>query len=741
MDDIQSEVEGVYKQKSFEGPDSSEETTKGEKSLAQLWTDRIESARINLAPHRDKIAQMRKYAKGDQHDDGSEMLVRANLIHAHIRRSVNQTYARNPKFSIVPTENIDSSAYKKMRLFGKTCEIVLNRFLDDAGLKRRAKSALRASKTTGIGWVKVYYQTQKEPDPIIVNKLRDTTDDLARMKYLQSESTDPKTMEIRERQMLEIQQYADSLSKEKDMVVSEGLVIDLVDSSNILLDVSTIRNFDDYQFAPFIAEAIWMSKEEAEVRWGKIPAGTKDYSMSRKEAHPNKIGADRKTVDEGRQDLIKVFEIHDRQNKLVHYLPDGASEFLQEPISPTFVGEQWFPYFPLAQNLVDGQFYPLSDVSLLMELQDEHNSARTRFKEHRDICIPHWVGKREEVTERDGNAIKDATAGEIALIDGISGQPIRNSVDVFAPPPIDPAVYDTSHTERDIEKVVGGGEVTQPKSNRSRTLGEAQMLSQDMQGQVTADTDEVEDWFSKIAKHVLELLLQTLTVEQVVSIAGPESQIETDPQTNMPTGEMSDGVVWPANELNRGEIFNLLKLQIQAGSSGKPNKEKETQLWTQYVLPKMTELINTVAQLREAKQDDLSESLIRLAQETLRRLDERFDVEEFLPRQQEQQPTPQEMAQMQQAQESQQLQIEELKADIEETKSKTVKNLAQAEKFSEEADRDNFRDGLDSFKTRTDADMRERDMAQQAQLQREQMQLQREQAEAQRQTQNAQKQP
>ena len=723
MDDIQSEVEGVFKQNSFEGQNSSVETPKAHRSLAQLWGDRLESARINLAPYRDKIAEMRQYARGEQHDDDSNALVRANLIHDHIRRCVYQTYARNPKFSIVPTENIDPAAYRKMRLFGKTCEIVLNRFLDDAGLKRRAKSALRASKTTGIGWVKIYYQTRKEADPLIVNKIRDSEDDIRRLKFLESESENPEEIHNRERQMLEIQQYVDALGKEKDMIVSEGLVIDVVDSNNILLDVSTIRNFDDYQYAPFIAEAIWMSKEEARTRWGKIPAGTKEYSLNKEERYPQKVGVDHKTVDEGRQDLIKVYEIHDRLNKLVHYLPDGASEFLQEPIAPTFVGEQWYPYFPLAQNIVDGQFYPLSDVSLLQELQDEHNSARTRFKEHRDISIPHWVGKREEVTERDGNAIKDATAGEIALIDGISGQPIRNSVDVFAPPPIDPAVYDTSHTERDIEKVVGGGEVTQPKSNRSRTLGEAQLLSQDVQAQTTADTDEVEDWFSKIAKHVLELLLQTLTIEQVTAIAGPESQIQTD-ESGMPTGEMSDGAVWPANELNRGEIFNLLKLQIQAGSSGKPNKEKETQIWTQYVLPKMTELINTVAQLREAKQDDLSEALIRLAQETLRRLDERFDVEEFLPRKQQAPPTPQEMAQMQQAQEAQQLQIEELKADIEETKSKTVKNLAQAEKFSEEADRDNFRDSLDSFKARTDADMREKEMMQQAMLQRQQQQQQ-----------------
>ena len=87
-----------------------------------------------------------------------------------------------------------------------------------------------------------------------------------------------------------------------------SLIIDLVDSSNILLDVSTIRNFDDYQFAPFIAEAIWMSKEEVKAKWGAIPSGTKEYSLNKNETSPEKVGMDRKTTDEGRQNIIKVFE-------------------------------------------------------------------------------------------------------------------------------------------------------------------------------------------------------------------------------------------------------------------------------------------------------------------------------------------------------------------------------------------------------------------------------------------------
>ena len=129
------------------------------------------------------------------------------------------------------------------------------------------------------------------------------------------------------------------------------------------------------------------------------------------------------------------------------------------------------------------------------------------------------------------------------------------------------------------------------------------------------------------------------------------------------------------------------------------------------MLPRITELIGSVSEMRERGQKDLADSLILVAQETLRRMDERFDIHEFLPREDEnEQQTPEEMQAMKQQMEAQAIQVEQLKADLEETKSKTVKNLAQAEKFAEEADRDNFRDGLDAFKARTDLNMKEKEM-------------------------------
>ena len=724
---IEQEIIGNLKQSGFKTPDNSDtkgkEPSQGIKLLAGKWQSRIELAKqsMNNGDFEESVKTDRQYARGEHEEDGSGLLVRANLIHSHIRKSVNQIYARNPKFSIRPTETVSQVGVKKMRLFGRTAEIVLNRVFDDADLKRRAKACLRSAKTVGIGWAKVYYQTDIEPNPIIRNKIIDSTNQMEQLEYLKSQSKDSEEVASKERTILELKQFRSQLEKEESIIVSEGLVIDIVDPINMVLDLASVQNFDDYLQAPFLAERIVMTVAEAKKRWGKLPMGTKEFKLKSSDTVDHK----KEQVDE-HATLVHIWEIHDRENRLIHYMADGGVDFLQPPLEPKFVSEQWYPYVPLAMNIVDGQFLPMSDVFLLRELQDEHNSARTRFAQHRDISIPHWVSRRGDVSDIDAQSLEDAAPGENVRIDGPSGQPIRNSIDVFSPPPIDPSVYTTDHTERDFERVIGGGEVTQPKSNRSRTLGEAQLLTQETQSQSAADTDEIEDWFEKVAKHTLELLLQALTPDQVSEIAGPQAEPEIDQQTGQPTGELSDGSVWP--QLNKEQIFNMLSLNIQAGSSGKPNKDKETQVWVQFLLPKLSEAIQAIAQLREGKQDDLAEAMIVVAQETLRRLDERFDVNEFLPKQKDKQPDPEKEQQMQQQMEMQQIQIEQLKAQLQETMSKAEKNMALAEKARADAE-DNILEGqMKAYKAQTDVAMKNKQLnalEEQVEMQRQANQMKR----------------
>ena len=118
-------------------------------------------------------------------------------------------------------------------------------------------------------------------------------------------------------------------------------------------------------------------------------------------------------------------------------------------------------------------------------------------------------------------------------------------------------------------------------------------------------------------------------------------------------------------------------------------------------MPKVTELITAVADLREKKQEELADSLISIAQETLRRMDERFDIEEFIPRRKPDEPTPEEVQQSEKQQQAEKLQFDQLQADIEETLSKAAKNKAEVQRIVDEVDRSDFKDNLDTYKART----------------------------------------
>jgi hypothetical protein len=82
-------------------------------------------------------------------------------------------------------------------------------------------------------------------------------------------------------------------------------------------------------------------------------------------------------------------------------------------------------------------------------------------------------------------------------------------------------------------------------------------------------------------------------------------------------------------------------------------------------------------------------------------MDERFDVDEFIPLRKDKEPDPSQIQQMQQAQEAQQLQMEQLKADIEETLSKAAKNNAEIGKIQDGIEQGKFKDGMDAYKAKT----------------------------------------
>lgn len=631
-----------------------EDTT--EKDLVAAWAKKVEAAEKSMNEFSEVVEKNRRLVWGDEGNDGES--VRVNLNHSHIKKAVNRTYARNPRFAIRPTERVDPSGMKQWRMFGLTAEIVLSFLFSQANLKRKAKAALRSAKTVRVGWLKIYWQKEIAEDANIINQIKDSEQDLLQLKHLRALADDPELSQEQDQRIREIEELLENLEGQKEFISRQNLVIDHIDSKNIIIPTDNLGGFDEYGNAPFIAEVVWKTREEAERETGqKLPAGTKVWRHKTE----NQTGGQRNQQDQERpDDLIKFIEIWDRVNGRVKQLAEGGDKFIKN-FEPKMLGDRWYPYFGVTQNPIDGQWMPLSDIELVKELHEEVNNSLTKFKDHRDIAVPHWIGDSELCQEKEVKSFIHATLGEVVLV---KGQPGRRMDEIFMPakhPVIEPSVYDVTHLERMVERVTAGGEATQPKSNRSRTLGEAQILASDVETDVTSDTDEIEDWFAEIALYVLEIALQRLDEDDVVEIAGPLAEPEVDAQ-GVPTGKLTDGVVWP--ELTPEQIYDNVYLAIQAGSSGRPGKDQSAKLWAEFLMPKVVELIQAVSELKQNGQRGEANALLFVGQETFRRLDPFFDINEFMPTEEDNQPTEQELKAQKMQEEIALLELELKKAEI-----------------------------------------------------------------------------
>src|SRR5699024_4843569 len=116
-----------------------------------------------------RMREWRKAAAGDCDD----YLVNVNLHEATLETLLPILYAQDPTVECRPEESVGQDRYGDLTPFCDTLEIVTNRELRDAGLKRHVERAIRAAKVCGFGVLKVMFQTDSEQDPVIVERIND----------------------------------------------------------------------------------------------------------------------------------------------------------------------------------------------------------------------------------------------------------------------------------------------------------------------------------------------------------------------------------------------------------------------------------------------------------------------------------------------------------------------------------------------------------------------------------------
>lgn len=587
--------------------------------LAKKWAKRYEAAKRSNQPFHKRIKHNRKLVSGldwERDVDSKEFYMhRANLIQSTITALLPNIYARNPEITVQQTHQGTD-----LKVFCKTLEKVTNRYLENAQLKARAKATVRAALTCSYGVLKVAYQQGTRP--LIKSRIQDAQDNLARVNHMLMELADETARAEQETVRAELEQTLKALHEEVEVALAEGIVIDRVLTENLLIDPSIVE-FWDYDQADWMIHLVPMKKAVAEGEFGYKLDSARSYNDGTDKKSNRLMSSVSEAKDEDTQ--VCILEIWDRQSQRVYTMAEGCDFWLREPYSPECVGERWYPFFLLPFQTVDGCFIGPSIVELTEKLQDEHNTARDRYNEHRDLIKPGYIASAE-LNEKTLKRFTDSELGEITLIDA-EGQPIQQAIMPKQHPPFDPAAYDTSQVRYDWEMVSGMQDASRSTVVRPKTATEASIMQQSLSGRISEFRDQVEDFLQQLAQYAAEILIQVLAPEQVEKITGRN---ETGNVSNDPSvfiyGITKQAYDWP--QLSRDEVFDLVQLRIRAGTTGLPDKLESQDVWAK-LLPTLQPLITQIMQIQAQGQDP--GALINLVKETINRFDERLDPENFIP--------------------------------------------------------------------------------------------------------------
>jgi hypothetical protein len=557
------------------------------KAFVREWQDKVLRAKRHWGDSHTRMREDMDFFMGKQWPHGNGDKYVANLVQRHVQQRVASLYAKNPKAVAKRRETIDFilwdenpgtlqvaqtnndislqstgmpsqesmailqdvtegfASRNKADKVAKTLEIIFHKAIEDQNLKQQMKQMVRRTCVTGVGYLKVGYHRVMDKRPEDVEKITDITEQLKALERLTADKQDDKFDEDSARAE-QLRGLLHELSEKQEMVVDEGLTFDFPQSQNIILD-TRCRQLKGFIGAEWVAQEFILTLDEVKEIYG-IDLGT---SYTRQE-HEGANGDAAKSEAA----LSRVWEIYSKVDGMKYVVADGYSEFLVEPACPEIVLKRFWPFFVLTFNEVenDKEIYPPSDVRLLTPIQREYNLARQRLREHRNANRPLYVTPTGALSEADIRKLTDRQANEVVQLQAIQpGQSVDQVLQPVKAIPIDPALYDTSFLLDDLYRVVGSQEANMGGTSSS-TATEVSVAESSRMSALGSNVDDLDEFLIEVSRASGQILLTMMNPETATKIAGR-------------------GAIWPT--LSAQEISDQLFLEIEAGSTGRPNRASE----------------------------------------------------------------------------------------------------------------------------------------------------------------------
>ncbi|HEY0137784.1 MAG TPA: hypothetical protein VGB85_27050, partial [Nannocystis sp.] len=435
---------------------------------------------------------------------------------------------------------------------GRTLEIVMAYSLDEQqpSFKARCKRLVRRTVTCGVGYLKVGYQRALQARPDAAAELGDITTRIATQERLSADLADGiSDDQSADAEALRVTQ--EGLAAEQDVLVREGLVFDFPAATRIIPDVNTTE-LVGWVGSQWVTEELLMSAEEIKEVYS-VDVGDKFTGYRASVTGDATV----RTAHNAKDRKALVWVMHHKKHGVVYHMVDGYPDFLRDPAPPPVQIEQFFPFFPLLFNDMEAEdeLFPRSDVRLLRSPQREMNRKREAVRQHRIAARPRYLGQKGKFEDGELTDISTLADHEVLFVNALeAGEKLENVIQKLPAANIDPNLYETGSDMNDVQLIVGASESQLGNPGGKTTATGDAIAEQSRLASVTSNADDLDDLLSAVAGAAGDILLSEMDRDTVLKIAGP-------------------GGVWP--ELDRQSIAEDLFLEIEAGSSGRPNKAQD----------------------------------------------------------------------------------------------------------------------------------------------------------------------
>jgi hypothetical protein len=438
-----------------------------------------------------------------------------------------------------------------------------------------------------------------EQRPDLEKGIADMSEKLATLERLAADASDNITDE-NDAEAEQIRLLLQDLKDQTGAVVREGLTFDYPLSTRIIPDTKCI-DLRNWVAADWVAEEYLLSTDEIEELYGVDVRGhCTEYSSDPNDPVSNMLkewGGDGyhaggKTSDSNEVTAL-VWEIYNRKDGLVYTICDGYREFLREPEAPQIYNERFYPWYALMFNAVEDEreLYPPSDVRLMRDMQLEYNRCREGLKEQRIAGRPFLAAVTGQMDEEDLEKLTNREANAIIEFNGLQpNQDIKQLLQPFAGPGVDPNLYEVNPVYEDILRTTGIQEANLGGTSNA-TATQANIAEGSRQTSMGSNIDDLNDILTQLARNGGQILMREMDRQKVQRVVG-------------------QGAVWPDNA-SAQDIANEILLEIEAGSMGRPNQQQDIAN-AQRLYPLLIQLPGIDPEF--------------LAKDVLRRLDDRLDL-------------------------------------------------------------------------------------------------------------------